>query len=105
MLPPHVQCKLDSTSNPPVIDEYETYQKIKSAKKPKSGVPGDLPRVLVQEFGPELATPVHCIIDNIVHSGEWPEQWKQEWVTPIGKIPSPETEDDLRPISLTPFFS
>ena len=26
-------------------------------------------------------------------------------MTPIGKIPMPETEDDLRPISLTPFFS
>ena len=97
LLPPRVQCKLDSPSVPPVMDEHDIYQKIKSAKKPRSGVPGDLPRVIVQEFGPELATPVHCIIDNIVQSGEW--------VTSIGKIPIPETEDDLRPISLTPFFS
>jgi hypothetical protein len=28
-----------------------------------------------------------------------------ERVTAIGKIPTPETEDDLRPISLTAFFS
>ena len=105
LLPPRVQCKLDSPSVPPTIYEYDTYQKIKSAKKPKSGVPGDLPRAIVQEFGPELATPVNCIINNIVQSCEWPGQWKQEWVTPIGKIPTPETEDDLRPISLTPFFS
>ena len=105
LLPPRVQCKLDSPSVPPTIYEYDTYQKIKSAKKPKSGVPGDLPRAIVQEFGPELATPVNCIINNIVQSCEWPGQWKQEWVTPIGKIPTPESEDDLRPISLTPFFS
>ena len=26
-------------------------------------------------------------------------------MTPIGKVSSPKTEDDLRPISLTPFFS
>ena len=32
-------------------------------------------------------------------------QWKIEYTTPIGKIPNPEDEDDLRPISLTPFFS
>ena len=45
------------------------------------------------------------IIQNIVQSCEWPTQWKHEWVTPIGKVPSPETEDDIRPISLTSFFS
>ena len=39
------------------------------------------------------------------HSATWPEQWKKEYVTPIGKVPQPETEDDLRPISLTNFFS
>ena len=26
-------------------------------------------------------------------------------MTPIGKVPQPEEEDDLRPISLTSFFS
>ena len=81
------------------------YRKIKSAKKPKSGVPADLPRQLVLEFAPELATPVHHIISSIVQTCQWPAQWKQEWVTPIGKVPTPKTEDDLRPISLTPFFS
>ena len=105
LLPPHVQTQLDSVSIPPVIDDHKVYQKIKSAKKPKSGVPGDLPRTIVQEFGPELSTPVRCIISNIIQSGEWPAQWKREWVTAIGKVPIPETEDDLRPISLTPFFS
>ena len=38
-------------------------------------------------------------------TGEWPSSWKLEHVVPIGKMTSPETEDDLRPISLTPFFS
>ena len=28
-----------------------------------------------------------------------------EWVTPIAKVAVPESEDDLTPISLTPFFS
>ena len=35
----------------------------------------------------------------------WPRNWKKEYITPIGKIPEPKCEDDLRPISLTPFFS
>ena len=45
------------------------------------------------------------IINNITQNYEWPELWKLEWVTAIGKVPLPETEDDLRPISLTAFFS
>ena len=45
------------------------------------------------------------IVNNIFQSGEWPTHWKLEHVVPIGKCSMPETEDDLRPISLTPFFS
>ena len=105
MLPPHVQSKLKSNSIPPVVSEFETYKKIRSSKKPKTGVPGDIPRAIVNEFSPELATPASRIINNIVQSSSWPEQWKLEWVTAMGKIPITETEDDLRPISLTAFFS
>ena len=60
---------------------------------------------MTQEFLPELAAPVSRIINSILVSGEWPSQWKLEHVIPVPKVPVPETEDDLRPISLTPFFS
>ena len=80
-------------------------KKIKAAKKPKSGIPNDLPKLIVQEFGPELATPTSRIFNTIFQSGQWPPQWKLEHVTPIGKVSSPESADDLRPISLTAFFS
>ena len=105
LLPECVTTKLESESTPPTIEDYEVYEKIKSAKKPLSGVPGDLPRLITKEFAPELAKPICRIINSIVRTAEWPTQWKLEFVTPIGKIPMPETEDDLRPISLTPFFS
>ena len=104
-LPPHVQSKLQGVSQPPTISEYDAYLKIRKANKPKTGVPGDLPREIIKEFSPELAKPVSILVNNIVHNCEWPNTWKLEWVTPIGKIPTPETEEDLRPISLTPFFS
>ena len=104
-LPPHVQTKLQCSDSPPVISEYEAYRKIRAAKKLKSGVPNDLPKQLTQEFAPELGKPVSCIINKICSTGEWPSQWKMEHIVPIGKIPMPETEDDLRPISLTAFFS
>ena len=104
-LPPHVQTKLQCEDRPPLVTEHEVHQKIRSAKKPRSGVPGDLPKSITQEFAPELAKPVSMIINRIVKSGEWPAQWRLEHVVPIGKIPLPESEDDLRPISLTSFFS
>ena len=47
----------------------------------------------------------HRILNQIVQSADWPQQWKVEYVTPIGKITQPESEDDLRPIALTSFYS
>ena len=105
LLPERVQTKLNSLSSPPIISEYECYEKIKQAKKPHSGVPGDLPSVITKEFTVELAGPLHGLLNKIVQTAEWPTQWCKEFVTPIGKIPNPETEDDLRPIALTAFFS
>ena len=81
------------------------YAKIKAAKKPRSGVPGDLPKIITQEFSPELTTPVCRIINSMFQSFEWPAHWKIETVVPIAKVPTPESEDDIRPISLTPFYS
>ena len=45
------------------------------------------------------------LINKIFESGEWPAHWKKEFVVPIAKKDPPQSEDDLRPISLTPFFS
>ena len=104
-LPQRVKVKLQSHTLPPTVSEFDVFQKMKAAKKPRSGVPNDLPKLLTQEFLPELATPVSRIINSMLVSGEWPSQWKLEQVVPVQKVPMPETEDDLRPISLTPFFS
>ena len=66
-----------------------------------STVPGDIPKKLKKEFLPELAKPASFIFNCITKSGTYPRQWKTEYVTPIPKINPPETEADLRNISLT----
>ena len=105
-LPDRVKAKISrSDENLPEISEYEVYEKIRGAKKPKAGVPGDVPRRLIQEFSPELTTPITKVFRNIIRTKEWPAQWKVEYVTPIQKKPQPQSEDDLRNISLTHFFS
>ena len=91
-------------SKPPVISVEETWKTIEAAKKPRSGVPGDLPRELLKEHSVEIATPLNRIINNIMETAIWPTTWKKEYVTPIGKVPEPLTEDELRPISLTLIF-
>ena len=97
--------KLETSSTAPTVTIQDTLQKIKGPKKLKSGVPGDLPCQITKDFPEELSVPLCRILNNIFQSATWPKQWQMEYVTPIGKIPLPETEDDLRPISLTNFFS
>ena len=64
-----------------------------------------MPCKVILEFAPKLPIPVCKIINSILATGEWPHQWKLEHVIPVAKVTQPQSEDDLRPISLTPFFS
>ena len=108
LLPERVRMKLtDPTEfcDRPTLTEYQVYQTILSAKKTKGGVEGDLPSKIVKEFSPELTTPITKIYNNITRSGQWPIQWKLEHGIPIPKHAQPESESDLRIISLTSFFS
>ena len=105
LLPERVKVILADKTNPPLITEYDTYLKLKTAKKPKAVIPGDLLNTIVKEFMVELANPVSKLCNNIAMTASWPQQFKVEYVTPIGKVPLPQSEDDLRPIALTAFFS
>ena len=102
-----VQNKLRNShkSTLPYVSRFKVENMMRKAKKSKSGVPGDLPKVMHKEFGPELSVPLSSIYTNIVKTGQWPSSWKTEHGLPLKKIPQPDTEDDIRIISLTPFFS
>ena len=99
-----MKSRLLDGSNPPFISDHDVYVKLKAAKKPKAVIPGDLPNKIVKEFMVELAKPLGVLYNDIAQTASWPEQFKVEYVTPIGKIPLPITEDDLRPIAMTAFF-
>ena len=58
----------------------------------------------MQEFSPELATPLRTIYEKIIETGEWPSQWKIEYGIPLQKKPNPKNENDVRIISLTAFY-
>ena len=106
-LPARVKVKVNNISSKslPSIHFQDVYEKIRSARKPKSCVPGDIPSRLVKEFAAELTIPVTKIFESILNTNIWPSQWKVEYVTPIQKKPQPDSEDQLRTISLAHFFS
>ena len=66
-LPDDVKNKLASVreEDVPTLSEFEVWDKIVKSKKPKSVVPGDVPKRIVQEFSPELSTPMHRMYTNI----------------------------------------
>ena len=89
----------------PILQEYEVYKKILKSKKPNSSVPGDIPKRIVQEFSVELATPVTIIYNSILATLEYPRQWVVEHQIPLPKVHPPSSEDDLRNLAKTAFFS
>ena len=89
----------------PQLEEFEVFKRICKSKKPNSSVPGDLPKKVVQELSCELTTPVTIIFNSILRTMEYPRQWVKEYQVPIPKVSNPNSEDDLRNISKTAFFS
>ena len=100
----------DKLTNPdmsvvPRLSESEVYRKILKSKKNNSYVPGDLPKRVVQEFSCELATPITILYNSILKTLVYPRQWVQEHQIPIPKVYPPTSEDELRNISKTAYFS
>ena len=87
------------------LEEHEVYRKIMKAKKPSSVIEGDVPKRILHLFAPEMALPASLIYNKINKSFEYPRQWVIESQFPVPKVFPPGSEDDLRPILKTFFFS
>ena len=83
----------------PVIMEHNIFENMKAAKKTDT-VPGNIPAAILKEFLPEFATPVTAIIKEAIETHTWPDVFKKEYHVPIKKVPSPQSEDDVRGIGL-----
>ena len=106
-LPPNIQEFLNSQDQDlvPILSTYDVHKRICKARKPNSLVPGDLHPKLVKVFANILAGPVTKIYNCISLTSVFPQQWKVEHQIPIPKVTPPTSEDELRNISKTPFFS
>ena len=87
------------------IEPYQVSARLRSFKKPKSRVPGDISPDLVNEFHDILAEPLAFIFNQALNTLIWPDLWKMETVHVIPKNSAPSGLAELRNLSCTPLFS
>ena len=90
---------------PQRFDAERTATIIGKVKKSDSMVKGDPLPNLVRGFPSAFAEPVAAIYNAINDLGEWPANWKTEYLTVIPKIPNPADLSGCRNISCTSIFS
>ena len=84
---------------------HEVSQMLKSIKKPRSRVDGDIYPDLVTKYCDILAIPLTHIFNAVLRVGEWPRCWRTETVVIIPKKASPDNLGQCRNLSFTPLFS
>ena len=105
-LPPNIRTFLSAAQSvAPILSHHDVRTKIRKAKKPTGLVPGDLPKKIVQKCTDAISLPITMIYNQITKSAVYPPQWKVEHQLAIPKTTPPVSEDDLRNIAKTNFFS
>ena len=87
------------------IQRYQVAARLRSFRKPKSIVPGDINPALIAPLADILAEPLAYIYNRVLDELEWPLLWKTETVHLIPKNNSPAGLAELRNLSCTPLFS
>ena len=86
-----------------LVDPYQAYYALKEVKCHKSVRPDEIPNRILRDFAFKLSPVVFDIYNSTLRQGKIPELPKSSIVSPIPKcMPPKSSEDDLRPISLTP---
>ena len=78
-----------------VIAQHEISTRLKTFKKPKSQVVGDIHPELVTKFHDMLAVPLAYVFNLSLATRAWPDLWKAETVSII-----PKTAPQLRCLNL-----
>ena len=52
-----------------------------------------------------FSAPLAALFNHSITAGVVPQQWKTVVITPVSKVPTPTSESDYRPISVTPVLS
>ena len=77
---------------------------LEKVKTNKATLPGDIPAQIVKTNSEALSVPFAHMINYSKKSGSWPDSYKHEIITPVGKVRPVEHLDQLRPISNLPIM-
>ena len=73
--------------------------------RPTAAGPDGLPSWLLKLAAPCIAEPLAFLFNNSITCQTVPKQWKESTITPIPKVPTPQSEVDFRPLSVTSILS
>ena len=100
---PFRSCQIPKTFDRmlPHLQPYQVAGRIRSIKRPRTKIQGDIFPTLATEYAELLALPLCNIYKEITRSLKWPVVWKLEIVTVIPKCSDPKPFNQLRNISCT----
>ena len=84
------------------LQRSEVSKMLRTCKKPRSKVAGDIFPHLVTRYSELLATPLTRIYNEVLRTGAWPKSWKNETVIIIPKKTKPDSLGQCRNLSCTP---
>ena len=87
------------------IPAYRISARLKSFRKTKGQVIGDIDSSLINHLSDIISLPLQIIFSEVYSTNKWPKIWKTETVHLIPKSPSPSSLSELRNLSCTPMFS
>ena len=91
-----------NTETTPKFSESKVKQVMDKVKLNKATIPGDIPAQIVKKCSETLCIPMTHMINHSIKTASWPDQYKEELITPIGKVLPVENLEQLRPISNLP---
>ena len=83
----------------PQVQQREVKKVLEETKTKVSTVPGDIPAFILKKFASFISKPLTNVINESLKSGQWPDIFKLEAVTPIPKVHPTIDIEDLRNIS------
>ena len=96
--------KTSVTSQEEHFTEYEVFKHLDSLRATATGL-DQLPAWFLRLGAPVFAKHLNRLFNRSVSDSIVPEQWKQAYIRPIQKTPTPSGPADYRPISITPVLS
>jgi len=86
------------------VTEVDVFNMLDRLKPTATGLDA-LPSWFLKVSAPVLSAPLAALFNQSIAAGVVPQQWKTAVITPVPKVPTPTSESDYRPISITPVLS